>query len=93
MLSKIWNKAVRLYQNEVQMADESRLTEIDQRIERARKGYQESVVVSPRVGLVSVHRYKLSDEDAKAIIKAQESMRAETLQRMQERRERYGLKI
>jgi hypothetical protein len=95
MLKSVWDRAVRGYQYARQASDREYLQAIDNRLDEARKGYQTIVIPgSPLIFTgMRIVRQELSPEGAAAIIRNGESARAELVEKMQRRRERYALTI
>ena len=95
MLKSVWDRAVRTYQYACQASDREHVQAIDNRIDEARKGYQTIVIPGSPLMFTSMRfvRQELSPQAAATIISNGETQRAELLEKMKSRRERYNLTI
>jgi hypothetical protein len=93
MLRNAWNKAVYQYQTLLQTFDRDSLEAVDGSLKEAREGKQIIYTYgAPMSGYASVHVIQLSPEAQQKVIAECEKRRAEIVETMDKRREKYGLK-
>lgn len=94
MLKDVWKKAVCKYQEYCQEGDQATIEQIDKRIKEAEKGYVTTVYVGPAMYCyAAVSQEKLTPEEAADYIAERQRERADLVRAMEQRREKYGLKI
>lgn len=93
MLRAAWDKAVYQYQSLRQTMDRDSLEAVDASIKEAQQGKQTIYTWgAPMSSIASVHVIKLSPEAQQQVIAQCEKRRAEIIETMEKRREKYGLK-
>ena len=93
MLRNAWNKAVYHYQELRQTLDRDSLEAVEASMNEARQGKQTIYTYStPMSSFAGVHVIKLSPEAQQKVVEECEKRRAEIIDTMEKRREKYGLK-
>lgn len=93
MLRKAWDKAVYQYQTLRQSFDRDSLEAVEGSLKEAQQGKQTIyTMAAPMSGMASMHVIKLSPEAQQKVIAECEKRRAEIIDIMDKRREKYGLK-
>lgn len=93
MLRKAWDKAVYQYQTLRQSFDRDTLDVVDNRLKEAQAGKQTiHTFGAPMSGYAAIHVIKLEGDAQKKVIEECQKERAELVEKMDKRREKYGLK-
>lgn len=93
MLRKAWENAVYQYQTLRQSFDRDTLEVVDNRMKEAREGKQTiHTFGAPMSGYAAIHVIKLDAEAQKKVLEECAKERAALVEKMEKRREKYGLK-
>jgi hypothetical protein len=93
MLKNIWDKAVKFYHGQCQASDATMIANIDHRINNARQGFMEHMIIGARTGYCTLRRTPLSPQEAEKFIEREQRDRDALVRRMEQRREKHGLKL